>query len=185
MLQSLKTARASEIFREDSAVYNTKDKLRIVLETAMEDARARHLSTVNIAIYNDPTCIASTLLCSPQQHQRSCSTVSCFFSSTWQIENNGMFAPSCIGVALLVVMLELLKRLGKEYDYLILRHFQRHIASRTFSPGDACCSASPTPGRRILSFRASPLQQLTWAVMVSHLESPTSSCCSLCTLTAT
>ncbi|CAI6021252.1 unnamed protein product [Clonostachys chloroleuca] len=76
-----------------------------------------------------------------------------------------MVAPSCIGVALLVVMLELLKRLGKEYDYLILRHFQRHIASRTFSPGDACCSASPTPGRRILSFRASSLQQLTWAVI--------------------
>ncbi|CAH0016715.1 unnamed protein product [Clonostachys rhizophaga] len=89
----------------------------------------------------------------------------CFLSSTWQIESNAMFAASCIGVVLLVIMLELLRRLGKDYDNLILRHFQRHIAAQTSSPSNACCSASPTPGHMIVTFRASPLQQLIRAVI--------------------
>ncbi|CAG9949178.1 unnamed protein product [Clonostachys rosea f. rosea IK726] len=89
----------------------------------------------------------------------------CFLSSTWHIENNAMFAASCIGVVLLVVVLELLRRLGKEYDNLILRHFQRHVAAQTSSPSDACCSASPVPSHRMVTFRASPLQQLVRAVI--------------------
>lgn len=36
-----------------------------------------------------------------------------------------MFAGSCIGVILLVMSLELLRRLGKEYDRYILRQYQR------------------------------------------------------------
>jgi len=36
-----------------------------------------------------------------------------------------MFAGSCIGVILLVMSLELLRRLGKEYDRYILRQHQR------------------------------------------------------------
>ena len=44
----------------------------------------------------------------------------CFLSSTWHISSSGMFAGSCIGVICLVMSLEFLRRLNKEYDrYLI------------------------------------------------------------------
>ena len=47
-------------------------------------------------------------------------TDACFISSTWQVTSHGMFAGSCIGVIALVVALEFLHRLGREYDqYLI------------------------------------------------------------------
>ncbi|KAK2751178.1 Copper Transporter integral membrane protein that functions in high affinity copper transport [Myotisia sp. PD_48] len=41
---------------------------------------------------------------------------SCFISSSWRITSKGMFAGSCIGVVLLVMSLEFLRRLGHEYD---------------------------------------------------------------------
>jgi len=40
-----------------------------------------------------------------------------------------MFAGSCIGVILLVMSLEFLRRLGKEYDRYILRQYQRSFSS--------------------------------------------------------
>ena len=39
-----------------------------------------------------------------------------------------MFAGSCIGVILLVITLELLRRMSKEYDRYILRNYQRTLA---------------------------------------------------------
>ncbi|KAL7945236.1 Ctr copper transporter family domain-containing protein [Trichoderma barbatum] len=47
----------------------------------------------------------------------------CFISESWQITSKGMFAGSCIGVILLVISLEFLRRLSKEYDrFLIKQH---------------------------------------------------------------
>ncbi|KAF7893232.1 uncharacterized protein EAF02_000770 [Botrytis sinoallii] len=46
---------------------------------------------------------------------------SCFISSTWHITSNGMFAGSCIGVILLVMSLEFLRRASIEYDRFIVR----------------------------------------------------------------
>ncbi|RYP77843.1 hypothetical protein DL771_000940 [Monosporascus sp. 5C6A] len=46
---------------------------------------------------------------------------SCFISSTWRIRSAGMFAGSCIGVILLTMSLELLRRLVKEYDRYLIR----------------------------------------------------------------
>ncbi|KKZ65213.1 hypothetical protein EMCG_08921 [[Emmonsia] crescens] len=40
----------------------------------------------------------------------------CFISSSWRITSRGMFAGSCIGVILLVMCLEFLRRAGHEYD---------------------------------------------------------------------
>lgn len=48
-------------------------------------------------------------------------TGSCFISSSWKITSTGMFAGSCIGVILLVMSLELLRRAVKEYDAFLLR----------------------------------------------------------------
>lgn len=48
---------------------------------------------------------------------------SCFVSSSWHVTSKGMFAGSCIGVVLLVITLEFLRRAGKEYDrYICARH---------------------------------------------------------------
>ena len=47
----------------------------------------------------------------------------CFISSTWHVRSSGMFAGSCIGVILLAMSLELMRRAVKEYDrYLIRKH---------------------------------------------------------------
>ncbi|KAJ5386241.1 hypothetical protein N7509_008782 [Penicillium cosmopolitanum] len=45
----------------------------------------------------------------------------CFLAHSWQIKSRGMFAGSCIGVICLVLCLEALRRLGREYDAFILR----------------------------------------------------------------
>lgn len=53
----------------------------------------------------------------------------CFIAETWHVTSKGMFAGSCIGVICLVISLELLRRLGKEYDHLLLRQFQQRLAA--------------------------------------------------------
>ncbi|THX39622.1 Ctr-domain-containing protein [Aureobasidium pullulans] len=67
----------------------------------------------------------------------------CFISESWHITSNGMFAGSCIGVILLVMVLELLRRLAKEHDRVILAHHRRLVASTTNeNPANEC--ACPT-----------------------------------------
>ncbi|KAK4961435.1 hypothetical protein LTR10_001925 [Elasticomyces elasticus] len=57
---------------------------------------------------------------------------SCFLSSTWRITSDGMFAGSCIGVILLVIALEGLRRGAQEYDRFIVRsHPANNNSSRT------------------------------------------------------
>jgi copper transporter 1 len=51
---------------------------------------------------------------------------SCFISESWRVRSTGMFAGSCIGVVLLVMTLEMLRRAVKEYDRFLVR---RHLAS--------------------------------------------------------
>jgi copper transporter 1 len=48
-----------------------------------------------------------------------------FISSTWHITSKGMFAGSCIGVILLVMSLELLRRASAEYDQYIVRQAEK------------------------------------------------------------
>ncbi|KAI1103659.1 Ctr-domain-containing protein [Jackrogersella minutella] len=45
----------------------------------------------------------------------------CFLSSSWHIKSKGMFAGSCIGVILLAITLEFLRRSIKEYDRFLVR----------------------------------------------------------------
>lgn len=101
----------------------------------------------------------------------------CFLSESWHITNNGMFAATCIGVILLVVILEFLRRLSKEYDALILRQFRRHVAAQTALAASkteveptSCCAPPEVqeeakPGPRTVTFRATPLQQLIRAAI--------------------
>ncbi|PGH17436.1 hypothetical protein AJ80_04806 [Polytolypa hystricis UAMH7299] len=58
----------------------------------------------------------------------------CFISSSWKITSKGMFAGSCIGVILLVMSLEFLRRFSHEYDMYLQgrsRFFPRQIADST------------------------------------------------------
>jgi copper transporter 1 len=63
----------------------------------------------------------------------------CFVSRSWHITSRGMFAGSCIGVILLVILLEFLRRAGKEYDrYLVAQH------TRSVGSSDSLSSSSST-----------------------------------------
>ncbi|KAF2746611.1 ctr copper transporter family protein-like protein [Sporormia fimetaria CBS 119925] len=88
----------------------------------------------------------------------------CFLSSSWHIRNNAMFAASCIGVALLVVCLEFLRRLGKEHDAYLQRQFQRHLRLLQAQPASGTCrDIAGQPG--YATYRASPLQQFCRALI--------------------
>lgn len=75
---------------------------------------------------------------------------SCFISSSWHITSKGMFAGSCIGVILLVLALEFLRRAGKEYDRYILTQYARSLPppqasnSSTSSNNDAAGAKGAT-----------------------------------------
>ena len=90
-----------------------------------------------------------------------------FLCSQWRITSSGMMAGCCIGVVLLVMSLEFLRRESKEYDAFIIR---QHLL--TASPLSAVGSSGsnfetkgtvmqsamfPAPKR---SFKPSLLQQL-------------------------
>jgi copper transporter 1 len=109
----------------------------------------------------------------------------CFLSSSWQITSNGAFAATCIGVILMVVVLEGLRRLGKEYDEHIQREFAARVAlianapaaavaaAASSSSGAGACPANGNGGRiggeaqapQTVTFRASPLQQFVRALI--------------------
>lgn len=106
---------------------------------------------------------------------------SCFLAESWHISSSGAFAASCIGTILLVMVLEALRRLGKEYDDSILRGFRAGAASLSdsypssrpaslkggSSGGNAAkvgvettVAGPASSGGRMVVFRASPLQQV-------------------------
>ena len=86
-----------------------------------------------------------------------------FLAKSWHIKSRGMFAGSCIGVICLVLSLELLRRLGREYDSFIvrrarLRRLYMSDSSTTQStsnvplrsegntkPASNCCGANAEP----------------------------------------
>jgi solute carrier family 31 (copper transporter), member 1 len=58
----------------------------------------------------------------------------CFLSRSWYITSKSMFAGSCIGVIILVMILEFLRRLAKEYDRRLVRQHQQRFGSQSSSP---------------------------------------------------
>lgn len=69
-----------------------------------------------------------------------------------------MFAATCIGVALLVVLLEFFRRMSKEYDVKIVIQFKRELALK------AATSVSQ-PVSAFESYRVSILQQIIRAAL--------------------
>ncbi|KAI8220960.1 hypothetical protein K4K54_008190 [Colletotrichum sp. SAR 10_86] len=100
----------------------------------------------------------------------------CFLSSSWQIRNRGMMAASCIGVVLLVVMLEFLRIISKKYDNLILAQMRRRgqvvLAASASAVGhddvkDGCARSTAVSSRasRKIVMRASPVQQILRTIL--------------------
>ncbi|KAK3899991.1 copper transport protein CTR3 [Staphylotrichum tortipilum] len=116
----------------------------------------------------------------------------CFLSSSWQITSNGAFAATCIGVILMVILLEALRRLGKEYDEHIQRDFAARVAlianggvapvvagplstgAAGSAGGAGVCPATGSGNGaagveamapQTVTFRASPLQQFVRALI--------------------
>ncbi|OTB01287.1 hypothetical protein M426DRAFT_323561 [Hypoxylon sp. CI-4A] len=96
----------------------------------------------------------------------------CFLSTSWHIQSKGMFAGSCVGVVLLAVLLELLRRSVKEYDrYLVGEardrdNFQAFIAGtrNTTERGHPAADASDTTAKPGQSFSESSIASSTVAV---------------------
>lgn len=89
----------------------------------------------------------------------------CFLSPSWHIKSHGAFAATCIGIAALVVVLEFFRRIGKEYDALIVRQYKRNLAAQaasTRTQSDASCEDHELA---YATFRATPHQQMVRAVL--------------------
>ena len=80
-----------------------------------------------------------------------------FLSSSWHITSRGMFAGSCIGVILLVMVLEALRRGSKEYDAYIIRS---RIAAPPPTTNEAQSSNSDLIGKNsTVSAAPAPVQK--------------------------
>lgn len=65
---------------------------------------------------------------------------SCFISENWKVSSTGMFAGSMIGIVLLAIFLEFLRRSVKEFDkFLVKQHIRKHsaVASATGEAADS------------------------------------------------
>lgn len=74
---------------------------------------------------------------------------SCFIARSWRVSSEGIFALSCIGVVLLVIALELLRRFQREYD----RHIIRNASA---ARGDVTYATEAVAGAKKLADDGSP-----------------------------
>ncbi|KAG6016728.1 hypothetical protein E4U41_004366 [Claviceps citrina] len=86
----------------------------------------------------------------------------CFLTPSWHITNEAMFAATCIGVVLLVMVVELTRRLGRAYDAFLVRQFRREAAAAARRRE---VDAEEEDAVLVVTFRATPLQQLARSVL--------------------
>ncbi|KAI0020779.1 Ctr copper transporter family-domain-containing protein [Xylariomycetidae sp. FL0641] len=84
----------------------------------------------------------------------------CFLSSTWHVRSRGAFGGLCIGVILLVILLEFLRRAAQAYDrFLLVRQL----------PPSAAAAAAAEEGKRAEAggggHRPTPAQQAARALL--------------------
>lgn len=80
-----------------------------------------------------------------------------FISESWHITSNGMFAGSCIGVILLVVTLEALRRASREYDDFIARTHQKALPTSHSSTVHTLEQGSNGPNKSSAAQSTTPL----------------------------
>lgn len=82
---------------------------------------------------------------------------SCFIASSWHVRSSGAFAGSCIGVILLVIALEFIRRTQREYDAYILRQWKSSVTELQAERSESGSSTAKQP----LSTVVIPLQRRT------------------------
>lgn len=86
-----------------------------------------------------------------------------FIASSWRITSHAMFAGSCIGVIILVICLEFLRRLSKEYDRYILRCFRQDLIMREGLSSSLSSSSSSynlaQQGKVVIASRATMMNE--------------------------
>lgn len=60
----------------------------------------------------------------------------CFLSKTWHVRSTGAFAGSCIGVIFLVMSLEFLRRVQREFDRYLVRRNVASVSRHDSSEGE-------------------------------------------------
>lgn len=84
---------------------------------------------------------------------------SCFLARSWHVRSNGTFAGSCIGVILLVLSLELLRRTQREFDRYLRRPLARHDSETGSGSGDSATAKGShvqVAGLRVPAWGVSP-----------------------------
>lgn len=81
-----------------------------------------------------PLMLVSSMLVAPSES--IVNAQSGFLSRSWHITSRGMFAGSCIGVICLVMSLEMLRRVQREYDTYIKRRLQPNQTPSGVSQND-------------------------------------------------
>ena len=80
---------------------------------------------------------------------------SCFIARSWHVRSSGAFAGSCIGVILLVIALEFIRRSQREYDAYILRQWRSSVTELQAERRESGSSTAKQP----LSAVVIPLQR--------------------------
>lgn len=70
---------------------------------------------------------------------------SCFLAKSWHVRSSGGFAGSCIGAILLVISLEFLRRMQREFD----RYLRRPLSSNDSETGSGSGASGPAKGAQI------------------------------------
>lgn len=97
----------------------------------------------------------------------------CFLADTWQITSKGMFAGSCIGVILLTMSLEFLRRSVKSYDRYLIRQHEARFGETGATVDSGSEAAAGKNGGRVISaptgavppFRPNAFQQAIRALL--------------------
>ncbi|KAI0839332.1 Ctr-domain-containing protein [Hypoxylon sp. FL0890] len=77
----------------------------------------------------------------------------CFLSESWHIKSNGGFAGLCIGVVLLVLLLELLRRVAQVYDQHLIYQYRK---TKNSLAATAVNSSSDTANGALIAKESTP-----------------------------
>lgn len=100
-------------------------------------------------------------------------TDSCFLAASWHVTNGGMFAATCIGVILLVLLVEFTRRLSRDYDEFLLRQFSRQATRSRANLALQSEDSIDGPLTAEITLRASPLQQIIRAFLYAAIVAGT------------
>jgi copper transporter 1 len=107
---------------------------------------------------------------------------SCLISRQWHIKTTSQFAASCIAIVILSMSLQLLRRLSREYEVLILKQYKQKLQDMRSSRAEISSQTTPITKRSTSSlsfkvnqitkhqtnlkkFRPHPLQQIFRGVL--------------------